>query len=270
MIYLLPQIQDFTANKLIDLFIEKSSVGKLNPEYKERFYTATGGQRIPIDYLLDLRRSILNCANKYNFPNKQKSFLDFEYEVAEIFFNWPYLWIDQNNKEPNGEALRNNFWSYITIILMPDIAVWRWPIPSENASKKSWEVRMKGGGTRNTFQRIFRRLISFDKGKEYQLHERLNLIKGLNEDEFQAIIERTNVSSCSKLSILLAEEIISRKKLNMQTDNLKQDIYRKSIIDLTAYGKVQSFDLLEDIELKELIAKVFELKESEILELKNL
>ena len=56
----------------------------------------------------------------------------------------------------------------------------------------------------------------------------------------------------------------------MQTDNLKQDIYRKSIIDLTAYGKVQSFDLLEDIELKELIAKVFELKESETLELKNL
>ena len=214
MIYLLPQIQDFTANKLIDLFIEKSSVGKLNPEYKERFYTATGGQRIPIDYLLDLRGSILNCANKYNFPNKQKSFLDFEYEVAEIFFNWPYLWIDQNNKEPNGEALRNNFWSYITIILMPDIAVWRWPIPSENASKKSWEVRMKGGGTRNTFQRIFRRLISFDKGKEYQLHERLSLIKGLNEDEFQAIIERTSVSSCSKLSIFLAEEIISRKKLN--------------------------------------------------------
>ena len=150
---------------------------------------------------------------------------------------------------------------------MPDIAVWRWPIPSENASKKSWEVRMKGGGTRNTFQRIFRRLISFDKGKEYQLHERLSLIKGLNEDEFQAIIERTSVSSCSKLSILLAEEIIFRKKLNTQTDKVKQEIYRNSIIDLTAYGKVQSFDLLEDIELKELIAKVFELKESEILEL---
>ena len=116
---------------------------------------------------------------------------------------------------------------------MPDIAVWRWPIPSENASKKSWEVRMKGGGTRNTFQRIFRRLISFDKGKQYQFHERLSLIKGLNEDEFQAIIERTSVSACSKLSILLAEEIISRKKLNMQSEKVKQDIYRNSIIDLT-------------------------------------
>ena len=47
MIYLLPQIQDFTANKLIDLFIEKSSVGKLNPEYKERFYTATRWTKNP-------------------------------------------------------------------------------------------------------------------------------------------------------------------------------------------------------------------------------
>ena len=264
MIYLLPQIQDITANKLIDLFIENSSVGKLNAEYKERFYTATGGQRIPMEYLLDLRSSILDCAKKYNFPNKQKSYLEFEYEVAEIFLNWPYLWIDQNNINPNGESLRNNFWSYITIILMPDIAVWRWPIPLENGSSKAWEVRMKGGGTRNTFQRIFRRLISFDKGKEYEFSKRLSLIKGLNEDEFQAIIERTSVSSCSKLSILLAEEIISRKGIKTQNEKVKQDVYRNSIIDLTAYGKVQSFDLLSEIELKELISNVFSLKENEI------
>ena len=264
MIYLLPQIQDITSKKLTDLFVENNSVGKINPEYKERFYTATGGQRIPLDNLLELRKTIIDCAKKYNYPNPQNSYLEFEYEIAEIFLNWPYFWVSENVSIPTGESLKNNFWSYVSIVLIPDIAVWRWPIPSDKLNTKSWIVRMKGGGTRNTFQRIFRRIISFDKGQEYDLPERLSLIKSLNEDEFQAIIERTSVSSCSKLSILLAEEIISRKEKN-QSEKIKQYIYRNSIIDLTAYGKVQSFDLLSAGELKELISIVFLSKENEIL-----
>ena len=170
-----------------------------------------------------------------------------------------------NDGNPTGEALRNNFWAYLTILLLPDIATWRWGFPKDNIPTKAWSGRMRGGGIRNTFQRIFRRVVSFDRGENFLNSERLELIKQLNEDEFQAIIERTSLSASSKVSIFCAEEIICRKPNKNISVEMKQFIYRQSSIDLTAYGKVQALDLLNENELKELIFSVFKNREEEIL-----
>ena len=264
MLFLLPQIRDFTATKLINSIALNGKIEIIDPEYNERFFTNTGGQRIPTSYLNDLREEIKETAIRFGFPLKKKSYLDFEFEIAKIFFSSPFLWND-NDGNPTGEALRNNFWAYLTILLLPDIATWRWGFPKDNIPTKAWSVRMRGGGIRNTFQRIFRRVVSFDKGKNFSDSERLELIQQLNEDEFQAIIERTSLSASPKISIFCAEEIISRKPNENISDKMKQFIYRKSSIDLTAYGKVQALDLLNDYELKDLIFNVFKNREEEIL-----
>ena len=264
MLFLLPQIRDFTATKLINSIALNGKIEIIDSEYNERFFTNTGGQRIPTSYLNDLREEVKETAIRFGFPLKKKSYLDFEFEIAKIFFSSPFLWND-NDGNPTGEALRNNFWAYLTILLLPDIATWRWGFPKDNIPTKAWSVRMRGGGIRNTFQRIFRRVVSFDKGKNFSDSERLELIPQLNEDEFQAIIERTSLSASPKISIFCAEEIISRKPNENISDKMKQFIYRKSSIDLTAYGKVQALDLLNDYELKDLIFNVFKNREEEIL-----
>ena len=264
MLFLLPQIRDFTATKLINSIALNGKIEIIDSEYNERFFTNTGGQRIPTSYLNDLREEVKETAIRFGFPLKKKSYLDFEFEIAKIFFSSPFLWND-NDGNPTGEALRNNFWAYLTILLLPDIATWRWGFPKDNIPTKAWSVRMRGGGIRNTFQRIFRRVVSFDKGKNFSDSERLELIQQLNEDEFQAIIERTSLSASPKISIFCAEEIISRKPNENISDKMKQYIYRKSSIDLTAYGKVQALDLLSDYELKDLIFNVFKNREEEIL-----
>ena len=264
MLFLLPQIQDFTATKLINSIANNGEIEIIDSEYSERFFTTTGGQRIPTSYLNDLRKEVYETAIRFGFPIKKKSYLDFEYELAKIFFDSSFLWND-NDCNPTGEALRNNFWAYLTIVLLPDIATWRWGFPKDNIPTKAWSGRMRGGGIRNTFQRIFRRVVSFDRGKNFPDSERLELIKQLNEDEFQAIIERTSLSASSKVSIFCAEEIISRKPNKNISEKMKQFIYRQSSIDLTAYGKVQAVDLLSENELKELIFSVFKNREEEIL-----
>ena len=264
MLFLLPQIQDFTATKLINSIADNGEIEIIDSEYSERFFTTTGGQRIPTSYLNDLRKEVYEAAIRFGFPNKKKSYLDFEYQVAKIFFDSSFLWID-NDCNPTGEALRNNFWAYLTILLLPDIATWRWGFPKDNIPTKAWSGRMIGGGIRNTFQRIFRRVVSFDRGKNFPDSERLELIKQLNEDEFQAIIERTSLSASSKLSIFCAEEIICRKPNKNISEKMKQFIYRQSSIDLTAYGKVQAVDLLSENELKELVFSVFKNREEEII-----
>ena len=56
-----------------------------------------------------------------------------------------------------------------------------------------------------------------------------------------------------------------RKRLSDKNKQIQTLIYRESTKDLTAYGKVQSLDLLEDNDLKELISQVFNQKENQLL-----
>ena len=51
MLFLLPQIQDFTATKLINSIADNGEIEIIDSEYSERFFTTTGGQRIPTSYL---------------------------------------------------------------------------------------------------------------------------------------------------------------------------------------------------------------------------
>ena len=69
-----------------------------------------------------------------------------------------------------------------------------------------------------------------------------------------------------KIAIALGEEFILMRERNANINKqIQTSIYRESTKDLTAYGKVQSLDLLEDQDLKELISKVFKQKESQLL-----
>ena len=56
-----------------------------------------------------------------------------------------------------------------------------------------------------------------------------------------------------------------RKRHEDKSKQIQTLIYRESTKDLTAYGKVQSLDLLEDQDLKELISQVFNQKENQLL-----
>ena len=264
MIYLLPQITKDIAEKVISEFAQKGNIedADINNQPEGIFYTPSGagGRPIGTHDLYSLREEIVNLAKNYGYYNNSPNkFLEFEYEVAVIFSKWKFLW---DSDYPTGESLRNNFWSYLTVVLLPDIATWRWGFPENGEPTKAWTDRMLGG-SRNAFQRVFKRVISFDKGKEH--HDRLHLIKNLLEDDFSAILERTSLGGNSKIAIFLAEEFIEmRKRCANKNKQIQTDIYRKATKDLTAFGKVQSLDILEDSYLKELIFNVFTRRENQI------
>ena len=271
MIYLLPQISAKTAKEIIQEFAEK---GKIDTSDIERifsgeiegiYYTpiSQGSRNIPPSKLYDLREEIINLAKNYGYENNMPNkFSEFEYKLAILFTDsnsCDFLWHDNY---PTGESLRNSFWSFLTIILLPDISTWRWKIPQNGEPNKAWTDRMLGG-TRNTFQRVFKRVISFDKGKDN--HDRLDLVRNLLEDDFSAILERTSLGSNSKIAICLAEEFLEmRRRCSNLNKEMQTEIYRKATKDLTAYGKVQSLDTLEKSDLKNLIYKVFSTKENDL------
>jgi len=271
MIYLLPQISTKTAERIIKELAEKgqvneSDIAKIHQEEIEHIYFTPRGQgsmKIPDQKLFLLREKIISLAKNYGYRNSSPNqFLEFEYKLA-ILFTDPnlcnFLWQDGY---PTGETLRNSFWSFFTIILLPDISIWRWEIPHNGEPNKAWTGRMLGG-TRNTYQRVFKRVISFDKGVDN--FDRLDLIKNLKEDDFSAILERTSLGGNPEVAKCLAEEFLKmRERCANFSKKIQTDIYRKATKDLTAYGKVQSLDVLDKSDLRNLIYKVFSKRENNL------
>ena len=262
---LLPQLPSIKAKVILEDIASKSNCETLDPKgnfkVEGTFYVPTGGQIINDENLEKLRNNVLEKAKEYGFPStNQKSFLEFEYEVAKILSNWSYLWIDG---EPSGESFRNDFWSYLSIVIMPDIVSWRWGFPPEGEPTKSWSVRFIGGG-RNAFQRIFRRILSLDRGPSHE--DRFGLIRELKEDDFSNILERTSLGSNSRIAIPLAEEYLAmrQRRKDMKASN-QLKIYREATKDLRSYGVVQSLDLIDANNLKELISEVFLKREEEVI-----
>lgn len=271
MIYLLPQISTKTAKRIIKEFAEKDQVNlsdilKIQEEEIEHLYFTAecqGARRIPTHQLMLLREEIINLAKNYGFSNSAPNkFLEFEYKLAILFTDsnfCDFLWHDGY---PTGETLRNSFWSYLTIFLLPDIATWRWEIPQNGEPSKAWTDRMLGG-TRNTFQRVFKRVISFDK--RIDNFDRLDLIRNLMEDDFSAILERTSLGGNPEIAKCLAEEFLKmRERCANLNKKIQTKIYRKATKDLTAYGKVQSLDVLDKSELRNLVYKVFSKSENDL------
>ena len=264
MIYLLPQLPKNIAQAAIFDFIKNGRIDQSDilKNYDGLFYASSENRKVRSQDLVSLRNEILDLAKKNGFGNESSNrFREFEYDVAISLSSCNFLW---NNSLPTGEALRNNFWTYLTIVLFPDLAAWRWPMPQDGQLSTAWNGRIMGG-TRNTFQRIFRRVLSFDRGLNHP--ERFNLIKNLMEDDFSAILERTSIGCNSRIAIALAEEFLSmRKRHSEKSKQIQTLIYRESTKDLTAYGKVQSLDLLEEKDLKELISQVFQQKETQLID----
>lgn len=266
MTVLIPQISAGAAEPLLAQ-LAQSSLADLDPgdelTYSQAITQPTGGLPVRDVLLKQLRDSILTAARSHGFPeSRPTSFLPFELVVGEVLAGWEPLW--QADGVPSGEALRNDCWSFITIVVLPDVALWRWPAKSiEGGSEdRSWKGRMVGG-SRNTFQRIFRRVMCLDRGAEHP--DRWGLIRDLQEDDFSAILERPGLSSNRDIAVSLGEEYIAMKqRLSQLSAGLRQDVYRQATKAIRAYGVVQPLDLMTSDNRTRLIQSAFQRYENEL------
>ena len=260
MSWLFPQISRPDAEQLIELFnADPANRCFSGVEHPQRFYQASGGDRLPDEELKDARAAILAIAEKSGFPDQPPSstrnqdYAKFEAAVAEWFAGW--LALDVERPGVAAETSRRDWWSYLTLVVLPDVACWRWV--SETQGNLLKHERFLGGG-RNTFQRIHRRVLCLDRGTDHP--DRFGLIRELKEDDFSAILERPSLSSSPRIARMIAEELLlMRARLSEAGWGLgqQQPVYRQAIKDLCAYGIVTVFDLLDDAQLKDVVRESF-------------
>lgn len=267
MTLLIPQLPSAAAMPLLK---EIASSGAPQSEPLDRqghpqaYTMPTGGMPLQDSLLTGLREAVLAAAGEHGFPDaRPPGFLAFELKIAEILAAWEPLWIDGR---PSGEALRNDCWTFLTVIVLPDVAVWRWPPKEESADAKAWRGRMLGG-SRNTFQRIFRRVMCLDRGEDYP--DRWGLIRELQEDDFSAILERPGLSSNRDIAICLGEEYLAMKqRLSQQAADVRTAVYRQATKAIRAYGVVQPLDLLTPEARRQIVHAAFQRHEQELSEVK--
>jgi hypothetical protein len=242
---------------------QQEGSGRLN--HPHAYTMPTGGIPLKESDLAGLRDAVVAAAVEHGFPDGRPSgFLGFELKVAEILAGWESLWIDGR---PSGEALRNDCWTFLTLVVLPDVAVWRWPPKEDSADSKAWKVRMLGGG-RNTFQRIFRRVMCLVRGTDHP--DRWGLIRELQEDDFSNILERPGLSSNREIAICLGEEYLAMKqRLRDQKADIRTSVYRQATKAIRAYGVVQPLDLLTPDARRQIVHDAFLRHEEEFLAAKS-
>jgi hypothetical protein len=259
MTMLIPQIPASVATPLLAAM---ALVGHadLDPgdelNYPRAITQPTGGLPINDALLKELRESIVAAARQHGFPgSRPNSFLSFELAVAVALAQWPPLWNAEG--EPSGEALRNDCWTFITVVVLPDVAQWRWPSKAadDGSRSRSWKGRMLGG-SRNAFQRIFRRVMCLDRGADHS--DRWGLIRELLEDDFSAILERPRLSSNREVAVCLAEEYLAMKqRLSHFSSDIRMNVSRQATKAICAYDFVQPLDLMSTEGRQHFIQHVF-------------
>lgn len=150
----------------------------------------SGGTRadtVAVDITVELRK----IARKSGFPdiNTQSAKALFDQEAS--------IYLGNKQELKTGEALRDDVWAFMTTVLAPDVVTWRFAgQPLERRARFA-------GGVRNSFQRLWIRGTTLDRGEGHP--ERWELVKQLTEDAMVQIFERASIGGSPPLAIAVAE-----------------------------------------------------------------
>lgn len=142
------------------------------------------------------------------------------------------------------DGFSREVWSYLTIRLMPDLALWRW-----NVNKT--DERFLGGAERSCFQRLWLR--SYVLGGE--------LASQLQEDEAVNIFERPEALGGNKrLALSMANFIVTNRGVADKKSGEKvvtTEIVKQAAKRLRRAMSVQSVQTMSDGELETYVSKTF-------------
>ncbi|MFD9906750.1 DUF6339 family protein [Streptomyces sp. NPDC059063] len=91
--------------------------------HKSAVYVATGGDRISTAQLRELREGVLDLATQAGFPNDSDRARNAEFDLRLAA-----LLHAEMGMVP-AEAASRDVWAFLSLVLLPDVAFWRYPQP---------------------------------------------------------------------------------------------------------------------------------------------
>ena len=242
MMTLLPRLPPLAAERILESYLSTGPDqwrGFNANELPEAVrFTPTGGSPIAARKLEELREGILAIAKNNGFGGKgtRAELSCFDAQAA--------AWLADQSVLASGEALRDDVWAFVAIVMFPDIANWRFGDSPERYL----------GGVRNTLQRLWMRGKLFDRGQESL--DRWGLLEKLTEDAFVQITERPSLGGNPVLAIAIAEAWV-RASLH-HGKGAMESLTRRAMLQIRARNEVRSLDELPAESLVAVLDLIFE------------
>lgn len=242
--YLYPQLPKPTAEERARTLLAKS-VAELAHEFalSEPYLTVTptGGNRIPQEELRALRERVVAIARQYGYPQALGKIQARKFDVACAET------LHQTMRLHPSEASRNDVWSFLGCVLLPDVVRWRFAEGEPIARF----VGNERGLRRHALGRLWWRAYLAYTDKTETPYA---ILYYMNEDELVQVTERPVIAVrpalfrafCIAFIITAKTQTVPRRALIR--DGSKRMLRLLSLVSVEA---------LSDVELQQLTTQVF-------------
>ena len=242
MITLLPRLPAPAADRLLDHMLDREEfswpgfVPDSLPDCVR--FAPTGGATITAARLREVRQSLVEVAGRHGFPRQatREGSASFDAELAG--------WMASLAELGTGEALRDDVWAFVAVVLAPDVVNWRFGKARERYL----------GGIRNTFQRIWMRASVLDRGTGHP--DRWGLLEQLTEDALVQITERPSIGADPVLARALAETWVRAAARHGR--NRMEPVMRLATLRLRIRNEIQALPLVPRDELPAILDEFFD------------
>jgi len=220
-----------------------------------RFY-ATAPRRVDKTRLEQLRKSVIELATRHGFPGERslRASPTFDQELAILFAeSMPMLPV---------EAADEEVWAYITLSVLPDVAIWRWPATPGSPDR----TLVDEDGERKAESRVDR-LLGRRRGVFRQAWWRGHLLGPdaclrLDEDNFINLTDRVSLTGYKVHGRLITRAHLER--LDRPSYDRRFTLRRALVLIGREFGRIAVEALSED-RAKEIIDRAFKQAERDVI-----
>lgn len=211
-------------------------VSKISNTTHEMQYFYDQTKAVDQQTLEPLRKQIIDLALGLGFPDSsivgaKKS--EFDRAAAGI--------LEDNLSILPTEAACDEVWNFITLVLLPDIAKWRYPNKDGNLTYERWL-----GSDRNVFRKLWWREATL--GRE--------LSNQLGEDQVVAIMERPRLGGNGDLARAIAKAYL--QMVSNYESVPREKIMRLGAMNVRRRVPFLAFEVLDTFQLDECVLEIFE------------
>jgi len=232
-----PRIDDLRAIEIIKELNNKSvseASDMASTNHPAVYYYATAAVTVSEEQLNEFRKQVMEVAFDLGFPanlNKNRA-RDLDQRVSAILF--------QNLDLVPAEAANKEVWNFLTLVVLPDIAKWRYPNETKKPDYDRWL-----GGDRNVVRKLWWR--------EAVLGHELN--SQIGEDEAVGIMERPMLSGQAPIARAMVKALLIAEKEFPKT--ARSELLRAGAVNLRRYLPFTAFEMLSEERLEEFVLNVF-------------
>ncbi|MEU8430372.1 hypothetical protein ACWIGG_21865 [Micromonospora aurantiaca (nom. illeg.)] len=231
-LYVYPRLPAHVAERLLTLHTGRDLVElrrlSATADARTTWYP-TAPHRVAEDDLRALQQTVRGIAAEANWPAPlgKTNGTAFDRLLAPALYR-------QMTIVP-ADAASEEVWSFLSLVLLPDIALWRWPNPLR---RPGYERII--GRPRNVFRRLWTRVHSLGEDLGARLYE----------DEAVAILERPTLGAHPRVARAIAHGHLT---VAGEAGAARTDILRITARRLRRLAVLVSLESLDDVQLSKLV-----------------